>query len=49
MNKRIRLAGLLVMVVLCSLFVGCAPLQGKIDQYSSDKEPCSLNREWNCQ
>ncbi len=45
MNKRIRLAGLLIMVALCSLFAGCAPLQEKIDQYSSSKELCSLNQE----
>lgn len=45
MNKKLGFAGLLVLLILCGLLVGCAPLHEKIEEYSSDKEACSLNPE----
>lgn len=44
-KRKTVLNGLLLMVALCMILAGCAPLQAKIEEYSSDKEPCSLNTE----
>lgn len=46
MKRKVKFAsGLFMSAVLCVVLAGCAPLQKEIEEYSGDKELCSLNTE----
>lgn len=45
MNKKYYIVELLLLLTLCFTLNGCAPLSEKINEYSRDKERCSLNTE----
>lgn len=43
MNKRTKIIGLFLTLMLCALSAGCTPLAEKMNSYSSGKEKCALN------
>lgn len=45
MNKKCYVVQLLLILTLCFTLNGCAPLSEKINEYSRDKERCSVNTE----
>ncbi|MDD3417174.1 MAG: NisI/SpaI family lantibiotic immunity lipoprotein [Lachnospiraceae bacterium] len=45
MNKKFGFVGVFIIAAMCGLLAGCSLLQEKINEYSSGKEPCSLNTE----